>query len=593
MGARTSANGGGLRAVLTVAGALAVMACESAEPPPVPTEAAEAVCYDGFDNDDDGASDCGDSDCAGRRSCCIGEGLGACCEPPARVLNLTWDGCASTVLGCAPEVAEFGAPPPILVDGGIGASNSSIIPAGVYLTEPIDPRGADLELIFDVAAPECASTCANSIGFGLDPQPPLTGSFATRFALAVFIRLPVDGDQGGFVFLSGREVARFSVEDSEYHRYALALNARGTAALNEVDADGAFVREIVPEFNVDIADPSYVAMASQQLGAGETDLPGRVRAVELKRGLCDMPQRAFSESRPVGPIDVGLVGIDSVARMVNDAGDEAVLVSSDGAFHFHEVNDAGDYQLVGTLDAPALNVAMLGDATVQDISDPWLVANEEMERWDLYFTAVREDDDSVVGFVPGASGFAEGFEASLFEVVVSNDASFPQVGQPTVAEDLMVVRGAVFSIGSLILLRRSAGGRWQPSAGALADSVIFRPDIGGTRFFSRDLGHPGLVRHQDAWRLYFSGARGARRNIGLLVSDTGEGFRLPFDEPVWERLPGGFDSIVAFDPNPVVDGAQVRIMYLGLDGVRTRIGFASSGSPADWPSVDPFTTESR
>ncbi len=577
--------------------AFVTVACEGADPERTPIEADESVCYDHFDNDEDGATDCGDSGCAEFATCCVGSGSVSCCEPLDRVYWQSWASCTTTVGECAPGMEVVGDPLPILVDGAVAATNEAEFPSGVILEEPFDPLGSNLRIVFEASAPTCLQECYSNIAFGLTGVPFRIGTFPIHFALTIDIRPSVDGDDGGFILAWGREIGRFSVPDAALHKYAFDLQADGTATVLEVDDAGETLRVILDTFEVDLPDPVHLVIAGQQVSAGAGDVPGRVRSVYVDRGVCDMPQRAFPGASPViAPTAEGdLVSIDGVGRAKNAAGLEAVIVAGTEAFYFFESDGADGYQPVGETPTPVLTAAMLSTIAATRITAPWLVADEDAGVWQLYFTAWTGEATSVIARLSGTANFGFGFDASSLAVVVVGNSEFPAVTDATVLDDTMVVRNALSGIygdGSLSLLsmlRKDTEGTWSYFRSTLAESIIHRPAFGTGAFDKDEVSTPALVRLNGAMRLYYGGRKGTRRSMGLLVSDTGEGWhKLNGDDPIWPRPASGFGFIWTHDPAPWVEDGRVVMLYLGHDGVRSWVGRATSGSPRTWPSVDPY-----
>lgn len=573
-------------------------ACKSSEPEVVAVEDSEEVCYDNFDNDEDGMTDCLDDGCAVFASCCVGRGLEACCEPLDREFFQSWSSCPGTFEECAPEMTLIGNPQPLLVEGGIAASDTATFPGGAYITEPFDPGGSNLRAVARMALPLCSEECLSYIAFGLSPTPFQVGQFPSfSFAYSIFIQTPQSGIEQGVIFKRNRIIGQFPVSDNEFHNYAIEANASGSVAFLEVDDAGETIRVLLEEFPIDrleLQDPTYVVVAGQQVDATGQDLPGRVSRLYVDRGVCDMPQRAFSEPEPVLiAADISAESIEGVGRAENAAGLEALVLETSDGFHAAESDGSDGYRLVAP-GPPELAPSMLpGD--IEKITDPWLVADEANRTWTMYFTVWFNAVSSSIASISSTDNFGSDFDISTFAIVAEANFSFPVITDATVAGDRMIVRIATTGrfgsggVGLLASLRQAPNGSWSTIGPSLEESVIVRPSFRFGDFHSDDVSAPALIEHNGTLRLYYTGKRGIRETIGLVISDTGDGWRNPHgDDALWPLQPGGFDLLGASDPAPIVKDGRVELLYIGFDGVRSSIGRATSGSPFSWPSVNPF-----
>jgi len=568
---------------LVAVGGLAA-GCESEAPAEVTAEDTERVCYDGFDNDEDDAVDCADDGCD-FATCCVGEV--ACCPSPAPVYAHEWSSCMQAVADCPDEYGFFGEPDPEILTGSIAPSESMWL-SGAYLRDPIDPRGSRLRIIVEAAQPDCDG-CLGTMGFGLAQSEPETFFYEDQLRLAFSIRSPGPGVEGGVVTLGRRLFGRFPVTDREFHRYAVDLFPDSTAQLVELDTRGDVAETLTERFEYDAPDPAYVVVFGRWQPPADPPTPitpGRIRRLAIERGACELPGRAFAGLSPVITHEVGVANVASMGRGLSDGGDQLVVVdpSDDAPFYAYEPDGDGGFRLLST--DPVLTAADLRDGAFTGISDPWLVADEAGDRWELYFTAWRGESAADIGRVTGGAGFAASFDPASFRVVASGDRSFPVLSEPTVLDDVMVVRASLAELGVFVRYAPDGPDRWEPySGGPIGSAVVLRPRLGGTSFDSEAIADPALLRVDDMIRLYFAGRRGTRWAVGLAVSMGGEAYRrITGEEGLWPRPATGFGALWARDPAPIFIDGQVQMLFVGLSSrAEGAVGYATSGSPDTWP----------
>lgn len=235
--------------------ALAITACSSstADPPadrdagalsdaaPAPGGDAGApaietgpLCYDGLDNDFDGATDCADDGCHEEVVCCVASERADCCDESGRevALSITCDGAAETCIegdallfGDATPTIEGGA---IVPQGGPGHG-------GVVVGQAIDPRSANVtfEATIEVPASRCTGDCVDAAGIALLDAIPQDGAPASvRFGILV------SGSRNEVVVLFADEpIARrpITTGTSSYRiEIDVAGNARALAGTDEL-----------------------------------------------------------------------------------------------------------------------------------------------------------------------------------------------------------------------------------------------------------------------------------------------------------------------------------------------------------------------
>jgi hypothetical protein len=564
----------------------ALPGCE--DPSSDPGEETEAVCYDTLDNDDDGDLDCADAGCADLPTCCVGVATPECCSGASEIFAASLRDCTTGIADCVPELAPFGGRLPVVVDGAI-AADPGPGDNGVYLPDPLDVAGSAYRITIEAAtATDCPGSCLNYVAAGVISSL-ADVPWIDSYPLAVVLR-PNRGD--GALFAYGEVLGSWTVEPG-FRRYTLDLRPDGTASLDEVDASGATLRELVPEFawGASHQEPAWLAVTGRSEGMPAGELPARVRAVDVSRSVCDMPQRVGAEDAPVfpragSPEAAALPRIDGVGRAANAAGAEAVVIDAGDALHLLRADPAtGEYALVHALDAPLLTAADLpGLAAGATLDDPWLTADDAAGRWQLYLTVRTSAAASAIGRISSGPGFADTLDPATFTVVAEGDGTYPHLEAPTVAGDVLIARARGADPAVLVRLERDGPDRWLPAGGTLADARVHGPHPDDLFAMDRDeVSDPALVEVDGMYRLLFAGRNGTRWRIGALVSLGGEHWLQPLGaEPLWDDT--GFGALSVRDPAPWPVDGMLRLLYVGDDGTgTTAVGRATSGTTATWP----------
>ena len=531
-------------------------------------------CFNGDDDDGDGASDCEDRSCrANVPACCVGVSDSLCCEP-GEAVSLPIASCDGEVGLCAEIVAlaePFGAPAPTVGERELeartlvlrGHENDS----GLLFDEPLDVRAAAVTLTATIAA--------SSIGHDLGTDFVAVGLVDAESAVELLrvtprIALMVSGNRHeASLLVAGELVQRWPLVDGSFHGYALTSRPDGTVELRR---DGALLGTTSIRFD----RPLRAVVYGRSFNPGPTDpAPVRVSAIGVSSEACDVPSALTPERTPVLPAPgaigwegVRRVGAPSVARWTSELGEleERMAVEIDGALYLAR-RGAGGWEPTTALGTPAL--AASGGA--QWLSDPAL-------RWDgsaleLFFTARSASGEGSVMRVRAAVG-TETFAWTDVEALL--DAGEVSYSGPAPFEH---------AEASYLALAEDEGG-----ASRIA---LYRLDpitrIGVVRergedlfAFDRDaLSSPAVVATSDGvLRMYFAGRRGARFGVGMLVSANG----LTWVEPsggalVLDATGAGFDALGVLDPEPVVDGGTLELFYTGLDGTSMRVGLARGPAP--------------
>ncbi|MCK5327279.1 MAG: hypothetical protein KAR36_01635, partial [Candidatus Latescibacteria bacterium] len=98
-----------------------------------------------------------------------------------------------------------------------------------------------------------------------------------------------------------------------------------------------------------------------------------------------------------------------------------------------------------------------------------------------------------------------------------------------------------------------------------------------------ELSHPSALFAQGTYHLWYVRDTGATRSICYAKSSDGV---------VWENYPGNpvlsdgtgtaWDGVFVSQPSVLYDGMQYHMWYVGYDGTRLRIGYATSSDGAVW-----------
>jgi predicted GH43/DUF377 family glycosyl hydrolase len=113
---------------------------------------------------------------------------------------------------------------------------------------------------------------------------------------------------------------------------------------------------------------------------------------------------------------------------------------------------------------------------------------------------------------------------------------------------------------------------------------------------------PSVIFNGTAYQLWYTGSNGVNAKVGYATSADGLSWSKNPANPVMNNGPGPWDSVHAAAPSVVYDGISYHMWYCGFDGTNWRIGYATSpdgiawtksgsnpvldlGSPGDWDGV--------
>ncbi len=529
------------------------------------------ACFNGDDEDGNGAADCADLSC--RRNvpaCCVGVSDDACCVAGA-VEALPLAGCDGLVDTCPELVAmaePFGSPRP-QVGAGSESSERVFVPrgdttdSGLVLRELIDPRTQIITLGARIGASDTPhASGADVISVGL-VDAAAAGSLSV---VAPRVAFSISGNRAEVSLqVAGEVVHREELTESGFADYALVVRPSGAITLLR----GA---DTLATATLRIEAPVRVIVYGRTFNPdGRTD-PVELASMSVRRDRCDVPS-ATSDGAMLFPSDPSWdaarrVAAPSVARWVDEGGatQERMALEIDGAIYLARA-EGGAWSLATALGTPALEG---GDAWATRLSDPAL-------RWngttlELWFTGYDEGEQGSIARVLAPVGSESFAWADVERLLPGTESASYSEPAPLGTSTLALVERA--SRGEVLALFVSDGTTWTRSA-------TLREPSGALAAFARDaVASPELVSSGGVQRLYFAGRRGQRWSIGVLVSPDGERWVEPQDGALVREPSGaGFDALGVRDPSVVIDEDTLRLFYTGLDGERARIGVALGAAP--------------
>lgn len=571
-----------------IAGRDAAPASDAAPPPwTQEPEVPGQLCYDGVDNDGDGAPDCADPGCAGIEPvCCVGESDEACCAEDGETLALVipsscGDGAVSSC-ELAPHLTFFGAPLPVLEDGGLVPQGDEGH-GGVALGPPIDARSARfaLEATIDAPATRCLD-CVDAAGIGLLDALPAAGAPAS-----VRLGVLVVGARDEVVVLLADEVVRRVPLVTGPQVYRVGVDA-GRRAWVQLPGDTA-------PFEIDAVDmPAALAPAvfgrTQNRPAGVAAI--NVRGASIERVACEIPSAVVRRGEAVFPADDSAfsaftLGRPSVVRVSDESTGLRVVAEVAGSIHLLASTGFGDLRGQDGLDPGPVVLAPIDDEV--RLSDPWLSAEET--PLSLYFVSTDELGDTAIHRADGALVGTVGFTRRETLLRASALPGVSALGAPTVwgaGEARTMIAAVRTDDGASRLVAFAPSGVdaiWSFRGGSLETAIVRAPASDDLFAFDRDsVGAPAViavtdVRGRSMWRLYYAGTRGTRASIGMLASGDGATWR-----PLGAILEGdetGFDALGATDPAPFLTEGQVELLYRGVGGSLPAFGRAGSAGMGD------------
>ena len=95
--------------------------------------------------------------------------------------------------------------------------------------------------------------------------------------------------------------------------------------------------------------------------------------------------------------------------------------------------------------------------------------------------------------------------------------------------------------------------------------------------------NPSVIKDGDTYKMWYTGYDGSKRRIGYAISADGISWGKPGLIPVLDvGSAGTWDSVSVSAPWVIKDGSTYMMWYVGSDGVKDRIGLATSGDGLAW-----------
>lgn len=555
-----------------------------------------AQCFDGIDNDGYAGVDCDNEFCRERAVCCVGVADPGCCRavlPGAALADLGECGVGPAssceALTTSGAVLFGDAMPSIGADHSLIPNGGERSDSGAVLLGAVRPRSGIVTLRARIAAPRRCDGCIDAVGVSLAPE----SAIGTHVRGVVGIL--VSGSRGDVSVLVGGAIAwSHDLPDDGEHTYQLTVDPSGTVDFH-MDAPetlSARVEAALPD------EPLRVVVHGRTSNRGAIDTPpARVLWATATVVGCDMPSALAPQPAPlvtpvlpVWPEDGASApsiarppGLGPEAtRMAFAAGRAIWMASPDGAGGF-----------VVTSATPALP---LGNWAPGGVGDPELVALED--RWLLLFTATDGHGARRIARIEGPAGFGETFDpmlvSDLMTLPADDDAGriveLDGASAAMIDGALWVAARAVRESGesSLVLLRPGIDasadfvldgvcGTGCESLDEPSASVVHRAGERGDGAFDADeVASPALVSHGGVHRLYYSGRRGTRWSIGLLVTFDMRFFREGNGgAPILAASGAGDDALGVRDPEPWTEAGTLTLFHTGTDGVSTHVMAAS------------------
>lgn len=542
-----------------------------AGPPPLGDERSGVgggVCYDGFDNDDDGFGDCADDGCTMDAVCCVGSA--ACCTPGTPVRLMIPAACSDTAVsdcvGLDPALVPFGTVGPDFESGGLVPQGGASY-GGVALGPALDPRGLNVALSAQIEVPATrCDDCIDAAGIGFFEAIPDPGERA-----AVQVGVLVNG---------GRDQVQVLVADRPVQTYPLEP---GTLSVSiELTIEGRATIRGIPGAADLALDGIELPEALTPVVFGRTDDVAGVSSVSVRDATatsshCDVPAALRRRADPLLPASsttwtpTGLGRIAIVDVGTPDAHRPRVLFAHEGELLAAGPNGVGE--LIGSSGPP--DVMITPPVGFETLHDPWLV--RDADRVIAFFAGARSTDGKRQLLRANGSIVFDAFGAPT-DVSLPEDAE--SVDGPTVWIDdasrwRMIARVDQGDGPRLVaLISDDDGESFDWVNGRLEASIVRAPIPDDVFAIDRDeVGEPALVRVGGTWRLYYAARRGQRWSIGLLVSEEGLAWRAM--DAVLMGDGAGFDALGVRSPAPLPwDGDDLRLYYVGTDGSREAVGLA-------------------
>ncbi|RLB48568.1 MAG: hypothetical protein DRJ42_22920 [Deltaproteobacteria bacterium] len=515
-----------------------------------------AECY----AEGDGSLGCDDGSCFDVRSCCVDDG--ACCAAvprPALERAFTTTSCATnnSIADCAPGVVGFGSPSSF----AYGAEGDDIAPggdlggiAGVLTTERVDLVLHRLRLTATFVPPtSCEGACAESVALGVTEQTTIPGPVRPVAALVY------SASRQRMALLIGDTPVKQWDDVIAPEEWVLDLRPDGTAAVHRGTEALPFEAQYRPRASVS-------AVLWGRTINPAIRLPTRLRGVTAAVSLCDVA----AGWRDRAPLTVTLDGgaalqAEDVASAPSVAGD-VLAFELGGAIYLAQRGTPGG--LFQTMSGVALEADSSAGFMGGGVADPELIENGT--GYSLYFTAITTDGATSIGRVVLDSDLDR--SAVPVMVLAPSTLSADEVREPTVHVHettgglVMAVRASDSATEWLALARSSAGATFTIHRSPKLATLSRHGGEGAiSRFDQDEASHPSLTIHNGAWKLHYTGRRGTRESIGLLVSDD-----LVHWRSLGEVFPAGsapFEAVGVREADVATTDTGLSMVYVGTNGV--------------------------
>jgi len=532
--------------------------------------AARMGCFDGLDNDGDGASDCSDTSCQlNVPSCCVGQSSETCCDPGV-TQSLGLDTCDGPLADCvdAAAFATFGSPVPTVREGALVPGGQMSDSGALFLTE-LDPRRGSLRLRATIAsslsAPDAGLVEMVGVGFVDASVDPASVSRVVPLAGVVVSR----NRQEILLMVAGEVAQRWSLGVETAITYVLELDPLGRVRLS---TEPSIANADIP---LAVSAPVRGVVYGRTANPTELTAPARVLDVQITPSVCDMPAALSRTADTVVPAPLETPGWadrhvaisePDILRYFDPPGTEvvAMALNVDGEIHLARPG-LGGFTLESRIGEPVLP-APTEDWALDGVSDPALAFDGS--ELHLYFTGWRD----------GLGTIAHGIwdpvsERFILQGPVPGLQATETTGYSAATPfDIDGVAHMALRVDDGESHRLSVYRMEEP---ALTIATVRQTSSSDVFAFDRDeVDAPTVLYRDGVYRMYFAGRRGTRWSIGLLVSDDGLAWRQTSENAVLTASGSGYDALGVRSPSVDVSGGLVHLYHTGDDGERLRIGAA-------------------
>lgn len=487
-------------------------------------------CFDGEDNDDDGALDCQDAACFTVASCCVSSGRAGCCTAPEALTRATFDDCADPA-SCVSDATTFGSPEPFVTAEGLAMGGDALYDSGLLVETPLDLRGERITLQATFRDTTTCTGCLDGAAFGVTSQSSLDDEDHVEPLVAL------QRNAGGDVRLRAgpRTLATFAVTEGE--PFGLLLRPDGVGEVTHAGSRLEFRHTVSRVVHAIGWGYSSNPSASATEGVFLDDLAVDRSRCGAADGWRDRAALAGASARR----------LTSVAVAVAPEGTPWVVLDDMDGLSFGIRTEAG------TFEPRALGVAAIPWGTG---ARDWGLTHDGADLW-LTFLA---DEGGAT-----ALGRAR-LNGDTFE---PEPAPYFRPGQPLArarwsheADNELIVAEVA---GAIALYGRGPavpGGDWRP----------LPSDLPG---LTEGAEHPHLLRTPEGvWLVHVAKAVGTRWVIELFASDELVAWR-----PMGTVLAGSgdlddFDGLGTSAPVAFADGDALQLLYVGHGPARQALGGA-------------------